>query len=143
MDEQSKKVIRDLLTNCHNIFVTSVDEDGFPFTKGMFKTTREGLRTHFFSTNLSSATAGRFQRNNKACIYFCDENAICGLTLVGTMRICQDAAHKEMLWREGDEMYYPLGVTDPDYIVYEFTAEKGTLWNNGKTQINIDEWTEE
>ena len=32
---------------------------------------------------------------------------------------------KQMIWLEGDTMYYPQGVTDPDYCVLKFTAEKG------------------
>jgi general stress protein 26 len=34
-------------------------------------------------------------------------------------------------------MYYPLGVTDPDYCVLKFTAENGRMYENfaiaGKT----------
>jgi len=29
-----------------------------------------------------------------------------------------------MIWREGDMMYYSLGVDDPDYCVLRFTGEK-------------------
>ena len=27
-----------------------------------------------------------------------------------------------MIWRDGDEQYYPGGVTDPNYCVLKFTA---------------------
>lgn len=32
--------------------------------------------------------------------------------------------------REGDTMYYREGVTDPDYCVLRFTAEKGRYYSN-------------
>ena len=37
--------------------------------------------------------------------------------LRGTMEVLTDSASKEMIWQEGDTMYYPEGVTDPDYCV--------------------------
>ena len=38
------------------------------------------------------------------------------------MEVLTDAKSKEMIWREGDEQYYPGGVTDPNYCVLKFTA---------------------
>ena len=35
-----------------------------------------------------------------------------------------------MIWREGDTMYYPEGVTDPDYCVLRFTATQGSFYSN-------------
>ena len=37
--------------------------------------------------------------------------------LRGMMDVLTDSASKEMIWQEGDTMYYPEGVTDPDYCV--------------------------
>ena len=38
------------------------------------------------------------------------------------------------IWQEGDTMYYPLGVTDPDYCVLRFTAESGRYYSNFKSE---------
>jgi general stress protein 26 len=37
-----------------------------------------------------------------------------------------------MLWSDGDERYYPLGVEDPDYSVPCFTAHKGNYYHKRK-----------
>lgn len=50
--------------------------------------------------------------------------------LKGTMEVLEDSEHKEMIWQEGDTMYYPEGVTDPDYCVLRFTAEQGRYYSN-------------
>jgi general stress protein 26 len=50
--------------------------------------------------------------------------------LVGTMEVCEDAANKELIWQDGDTMYYKGGVTDPDYCVLKFTATKGRFYCN-------------
>ncbi len=139
MNAKRREDIRDLIENSKEVCVTSVGEDGYPYTKAMFTAKRDGMRVHYFSTNLSSATAGRFAKNPKACVYFCDGNGIRGLALLGDMEVCQDAYHKEMLWHEGDEKYYPQGVTDPDYIVYRFVAGRGYFWHMGKEEFSIEE----
>ncbi|MCO8187440.1 hypothetical protein NKE62_10950 [Akkermansia sp. Marseille-P9185] len=50
--------------------------------------------------------------------------------LLGSMEVLEDSIYKEMIWREGDTMYYPEGVTDPDYCVLRFTATQGRFYSN-------------
>ena len=45
-----------------------------------------------------------------------------------------DTQSKEMIWPDGDEMYYSKGVTDPDYCVLEFTAQSGRFYSNFKSE---------
>lgn len=72
----------------------------------------------------------QYQANNHACMYFCDARFFRGVMLCGTMEVLTDSQSKEMIWREGDTMYYPLGVTDPDYCVLKFTATSGRYYTN-------------
>ena len=45
-----------------------------------------------------------------------------------------------MIWRNGDTMYYPQGVNDPDYCVLKFTALDGRYYSNFHSEaFNIDE----
>ena len=50
--------------------------------------------------------------------------------LQGTMEVLEDASSKEMIWEEGDTLYYPLGVADPDYCVLRFTALRGRFYRD-------------
>ena len=54
--------------------------------------------------------------------------------LKGTMEVLHDSASKEMIWRQGDDMYYPKGVTDPDYCVLKFIAQNGRYYSNFKSE---------
>jgi general stress protein 26 len=54
--------------------------------------------------------------------------------LKGTMEVLHDSKSKEMIWRVGDEMYYPAGVTDPDYSVLKFTAQNARFYSNFKSE---------
>jgi len=109
------------------IVVGSRDPEGYPNTKQMFQAQRVGLRTFWFSTNTSSMRVGQFTADPRSCLYFAGEAD--GLMLVGTMEICRDRPSRERLWSEGSELYYPLGVDDPDYCVLKFTAHRGDYYH--------------
>jgi general stress protein 26 len=118
--------------------ISSVDEDGFPNTKAMLPPRkREGIKTFYFTSNTSSMRVGQYARNPKACIYFFDNRFFRGVMLRGTMEALFDSESKEMIWREGDERYNPLGVTDPNYCVLKFTAVNGRYYHNFKSE-NFD-----
>lgn len=118
----------DLLERSEIAMVGSTDENGYPHIKAMFKIESEGLKTIWFSTNTSSRRVSQFIQDPKASIYFYDAGRFAGLLLVGEIEVLQDAESKQRLWKEGWEVYYPLGVTDPDYCVLRFTANWGNYY---------------
>ncbi|WP_288321672.1 pyridoxamine 5'-phosphate oxidase family protein [uncultured Alistipes sp.] len=110
-------------------FVGLVDDGGFPQVKVMLAPRgREGLRVFWFSTNASSMRVAQFRRNGAACLYFCDPRTFRGLLLTGTMEVLEDAASRRLVWREGDERYYPGGVDGPDCCALRFTARTGRYY---------------
>ena len=139
MKKEWKDEIKALVESAKNVYVSSVDENGYPNTKAMLSLQRDGFGIHYFSTNLSSKRAAQFKANPKACIYYCDESAFHGLMLTGKIEVCTDAYHKQLLWREGFECYYPKGVTDDDYCVYKFTAEKCRYYPGSSETFDICE----
>ena len=56
-----------------------------------------------------------------------------------TMEVLTDATSKEMIWRDGDEQYYPGGVTDPNYCVLKFTATDGRFYSDFYTRSFVIE----
>ena len=122
-------------------FIGSVDAEGFPNIKAMLPPRKsEGIRNFWFTTNTSSMRAAQYRQNPKACIYFIDKRFFRGVMLRGEMEVLEDAAAKEMIWRDGDEMYYPGGVTDPDYCVLKFTAQSGRYYANFRSE-DFSVWT--
>ncbi len=115
-------------------FIASVDGDGFPNMKAMLKPRkRNGLHEIWFSTNTSSMRVAQYRQNPKASVYFCDRRFFRGTMLTGTMKVLGDAAIKEEIWERGDTVYYPQGVTDPDYCVLKFTAKRGRYYSSFKS----------
>ena len=107
-------------------------EDGFPNIKAMLNLRHKGLKKIWFSTNTSSKRVQQLRKDNRACVYYVDEKNFKGLMLVGTIEILQDIESKKMLWSEGAEVYYPLGVADPDYSVLCFTSKRGNFYHSLK-----------
>ena len=121
--------IEKLIDLCSTAVLCSVDENGYPCAKAMLAPRRrEGLTEIWFSTNTSSQSVERYRANNKASVYFYDAATFQGVMLRGVMEVRHDAASREALWQEGDEMYYPKGVTDPDYCVLRFTSESARYY---------------
>ncbi|WP_180994533.1 pyridoxamine 5'-phosphate oxidase family protein [Clostridium sp. chh4-2] len=135
MMRDAQKTIGNLIDKQSTAYISSVDEDGFPNMKAMLAPRiRDGITTFYFTTNTSSQKVAQFRKNPKACIYFCDKRFYRGVMLKGTMEVLEDPESKEMIWQEGDTMYYPLGVTDPDYCVLKFTAVRGRYYANFKSE---------
>lgn len=113
------------------VFISYVDNEGFPVTKAMLKPReRQGISTFWFSTNTSSNKVKFFRENPKASIYFVDKRFFRGVSLIGTVEVLETADAKERIWQRGDTMYYKGGVTDPDYCVLKFTAVRGRYYSN-------------
>lgn len=131
-----EKTIGNLIDKQSISFISSIDDDGFPNTKAMLPPRkREGIKTFFFTTNTSSMRVAQYRENPKACIYFCDKRFFRGVMLKGTIEVLEDVESKEMIWQEGDTMYYPKGVTDSDYCVLKFTAQSGRYYSNFNSEV--------
>jgi general stress protein 26 len=130
-----EKTIGNLIDKASVSIISSVDEEGFPNTKAMLQPRkREGIKVIYFSTNTSSLRVKQYQQNPKACVYFFDQRFFRGVMLKGTMEVLQDSASRKIIWRDGDERYYPQGVNDPDYSVLRFTAQKGRYYANFRSE---------
>lgn len=130
-----QKTIGNLIDRQGTAFIGSVSAEGFPNVKAMLAPRKRiGLKTMYFTSNTSSMRAAQYRNDPKACVYFCDRRFFRGVMLTGTMEVLEDSESREMIWQEGDTMYYPFGVTDPDYCVLRFTAESGRCYSNFKSE---------
>lgn len=135
MMRNPESTIGNLIDKQKTAFISSIDKEGYPNTKAMLSPRkREGIREFWFTSNTSSMRAAQYWENPKACIYFCDKRFFRGVMLRGTMEVLTDQDSKDLIWQEGDTMYYPKGVTDPDYCVLKFTAETGRYYSNFKSE---------
>lgn len=131
----SVKTIGGIIDKSGTAMIGSVDGEGFPNMKAMLPPRkREGISEFYFTTNTSSMRVKQYLENPKASIYFYDKRFYRGVMLKGTMEVLTDSKSKEEIWRDGDEIYYPLGVTDSDYCVLKFTAQSGRYYSNFRSE---------
>ena len=134
----ASSTIGNLIDKAGVSIISSVDEDGFPNSKAMLPPRRrEGIKHIFFTTNTSSMRVKQYTKNPKACVYFFDKRFYRGVMLRGTMKVLRDSASRQSIWKDGDEMYYSKGITDPDYCVLKFTAQNGRYYSDFKSE-NFD-----
>jgi general stress protein 26 len=145
MMRNPEQTIGNLIDKQDVAFIASVDAEGFPNMKAMLPPRkRNGIYEFWFTTNTSSMRVTQYRENPKASIYFYDSVSYQGVQLLGTMAVLEDAASKEMIWQDGDTMYYSQGVTDSDYCVLKFTAISGRYYANFKSEsfeVTKDEQT--
>lgn len=131
MMRNPQQTIGNLVEKSTQAFIAYIDREGYPITKAMLKPReRNGIKEFWFTTNTSSNKVKFFHENPKASIYFVDKRFFRGVSLIGTVEVLEDGESKRRIWLEGDTMYYPLGVDDPDYCVLKFTAVKGRYYSN-------------
>lgn len=135
MMRNPEQTIGNLIDKQGVAFISSVDEEGSPNTKAMLPPRRrEGIKVFYFSTNTSSMRVQQYKSNPKACLYFCDKRFFRGVMLKGTVEVLEDKESKEMIWQEGDTMYYSKGVADPDYCVLRITIHSGRFYSQFKSE---------
>jgi len=133
--KDAEKTVGNMIDKQTVSFIGSVDVEGFPNIKAMLQPRkREGIKTIYFTTNTSSMRVSQYLKNNRACVYFCDRRFFRGVMLKGTMEVLTDSESKEMIWRDGDTIYYKEGVTDPDYCVLKFTSFAGRYYSGFKSE---------
>lgn len=140
MMRDPKQTIGNLIDKANVAILSYVNESGFPVTKAMLPPReREDIHTFWFTTNTSSNKVKYLRENPKGSIYFVDKRFYRGINLLGEFEVLETKEAKERIWREGDTMYYKEGVTDPDYCVLKFTADKGSYYSNFNSEnFNIE-----
>mgnify|MGYP001087084876 FL=1 len=130
-----EKTVGRMADQAKTVFLSYIDSQGFPVTRAMLPPReREGIRVFWFSTNTSSRKVAAFRENPRGSVYFVDRRFFRGVSLCGTVEVLEDPKNKERLWQMGDRIYYSRGVTDPDYCVLKFTAERGRYYSNFKSE---------
>jgi len=135
MAKDYTKATLSIIERSGKALIGSVDKEGYPNLKAMLMPRKiEGIKVFFFTTNTSSMRVGQYKKNPKAAIYFFDTRFFKGVMLKGEMEVLEDQKSKNMIWKDGDEMYYSKGKTDPDYCVLKFTAKSGRMYHDFKSE---------
>lgn len=123
----------ELVKECRIMFVSSVNEKGYPRTCCVSKLGDKGFKDIYFVTSKRSEKQGKakhFEANTKSSICFQREGD--SLTLVGEVEIITDMAEMQRLWNEQDRSFFPKGVDDPKIRFIHFHTLEATFWIDRK-----------
>lgn len=137
-----KEICQELMSTSDMVYMTTLDEKGYPQTRGMFNlwykkqfpSLNPIYEKHknelwvYLGTNTSSEKMVQIKANLAACLYFCRPKDFKGLMLSGDLIVVDDPEIKNTLWQEGWEIYYPEGPDDPDYTVLLLIPSKAKGW---------------
>ena len=136
----TKDEVMDLINRSLFASIGYIDEAGRQNVRRVFCTWHAGLGRHLISTNTSSAHIQSMQKDGKGCLYFSDDKTFEGCCFFGYFIPHFEKEYRELLWNEGDEKYYPKGVTDEDYCILEFVADSGRFYRyDGKGDLSAEE----
>lgn len=132
----TKDGIYEFISRQKTSFISSVDEDGFPWTRALIAPRHIEGNDIYFSTYTSSNKVKQFQNNSKACLYFYEKSRPRwqGVMIKGNMQVLTDQTTKDKFWRDNDKMFFRKGKTDPNYCVLKFTGIEAEYFISFKTE---------
>lgn len=118
------------------VYVTTIDETGFPETRVMFnllKTRAKALSSgpakvpvefaSYLGTNTSSRKIGQIRRDNRVCLYYSDNRGFSGCMVRGRVTEVTEQAIRKAIWMPTWNVYYYGGIDGGDYTVLRFMPE--------------------
>lgn len=127
------------------VYVTTLDESGFPETRILFNLLKHRAEvlssgpakvsvsfTSYICTNTSSKKVSQMRHDDRVCLYYSDTNNYEGCMIRGHVREISDATIRKTIWTPKWEMYYYGGLDGGDFSVFEFVPESGRYYHGLK-----------
>jgi general stress protein 26 len=136
MEEDRRAAALALSKRVKFVYVTSLDEGGFPETRVMFnliktraKATQVGPAAlerefmNYLGTNTSSRKMAQMRKDQRVCLYYSDNTRFEGCMVRGRVSEISDPAIRKAIWVPAWDMYYPGGMDGGDFSLMLFTPE--------------------
>ncbi|QIK70395.1 pyridoxamine 5'-phosphate oxidase family protein [Erysipelothrix sp. HDW6C] len=131
-----KQHIEPMISRQTIAYLSSVDAAGFPITKAISKPRkRDGLKVMYFTTKKPSTSVADYERNNKASVFFADEDRFQSASFIGHMEVETDAAIIDELWAHENAKVFSKGATKDEYCVLKFVADSVKFFSNYETAV--------
>ncbi len=147
MDEiEAKKLSLQLMNMAKAAYLTTIDSNGFPHTRGMTNMRNKDTHPHLiplfrghqedfliiFSTNTSSEKVKHVKENPKVSVYYRHPEMTQGVMFGGEIEIVTDPELKKAIWTDDMTKYYPGGYDDPDHTILTLRPRMAKGWNGQK-----------
>jgi general stress protein 26 len=133
-----KKEFLSLMETADVVYLSTIDENGFPQTRAMGNLRNKTIYREDFlvylATDTASAKVQQIKSNPNASVYYCKVNESFGLMLVGLIEIVRNKKLKRELWQKRWEKYYP----NKEYTLLRFLPDLAKGWyKTAPFEINL------
>ena len=143
---EAKQLSLELMETTKAAYLTTIDSNGFPHTRGMLNMRNKDRYPHLiplfrdhredfliiFSTNTSSAKVRQVKENPKGAVYYSHPEKTQGVMFGGEIEIVLDPELKRAIWTDDMVKYYPSGYDDPDHTILRLRPRMAKGWNGQK-----------
>lgn len=129
LDNNLRQRIIDTLARAQTASLASIDDFGYPIIKTMLITSHKGLDEIWFSTARSTDKVGRIQKNPKVGAHFLTSET--QISLIGEAEVRDDFIARHINWNDNLLQRYPLGPSDPDYVLICFKPHYASIMDQG------------
>lgn len=136
MNDEARSRALDLVKTENFVYVSTLDETGFPETRVMFNllNVRSAALasgpakvpvdfSNYLGTNTSSRKIGHIRHDSRVCLYYSDNAGFAGCMVRGRVSEVTDAAIRKAIWVPEWDMYYPGGIDGGDFSLLLFMPE--------------------
>ena len=140
-EKEAKRVSLELMQAVTDVYLGTVDGDGFPQVRVMgnlrneqqCKIAEELFAGHdedflvYMLTGHSSDKMQQIRANSKVSAYFCNSAEFHTLLLMGNAEEIDDPDLKKRIWQDEWKIHWPAGPEDPEFIILKLlpTRAKG------------------
>ena len=142
-EKEAEDLGLELMERSKAAYLTTIDSDGFPITRGMFNLRNREQFPEFYeffrkeenkfaiyiSTNTSSSKIEHAKSNKKIAVYFCDADEFKGIMFGGEVEVIEDMEIKSKIWLDWWTRYYPEGLEDPDYTLLRMVPKSARFYH--------------
>lgn len=133
--KMTKEGIIEFIKRQKTSILSSVDEDGYPWSRALIQPRFIDGNDIYFATYSSSNKVKHYRNNSKASVYFFEKGKdFQGVMIKGTMEVLTDQETKDRFWLPFYKRFYKRGVTDSEYCILKFTCSEAKWFSNFKTE---------
>lgn len=118
----------ELLAECGDMVLTSINDEGYPRPVPMAKLRTTGCNDVWMSTGADSEKTLEFLKNPKAGLCYMAHGD--SVALRGEVEVVTDDKLREEMWVDWFIYHFPGGPTDPNYVLLHFVGKDATVWIN-------------
>ena len=123
------QVARESMTEARHCFLITLDDLGQPQARLMDAFEPEADMTVWMATDANTRKVRQLRHDPRATLAYAIGGGNGYVTLVGRVRLVDDAEERGRRWKSGWEAFYPEGPTDSDYLLLKFTPSRIELMN--------------